>query len=155
MTSDDTPLYSKGDDIFSIYTEAVARTKKQGYNPDSENLEEAYKFVNARIANMEIIKKEREAAKQKAQLKQLQPTEEKKKEELTIAADANLDDLPPTGEPAITEISREPSRMELKNQISYIDKARIEPLYHFTDDIIKEMKILSDKIKSLESKIDK
>ncbi len=50
-----TSIDSDTEDIAAIYLEAVERTKRQGYNPDAEG-EDAFKFISARIANMEIIK---------------------------------------------------------------------------------------------------
>ncbi len=52
--TDDTPLFSNGDDIASIYLEAVERTKKQGYNPDASSGEEGLLLkLRKRINNCE------------------------------------------------------------------------------------------------------
>ena len=97
---------------------------------------------------MEIIKREREQAKAKKLKQQSKVTEPEhgqgKKQE-------PIDTSPPPEPHSTTSISRQPTREELNNKITYIDKNRIEPLYFAVDDLVHEVKAVSDRQKALEA----
>lgn len=59
-------------------------------------------------------------------------------------------DTNPPPEPTTSEVSRVPTREELHLMLKYMDRNRLEPLYFAVDDLTKELKVLSDKVKSLE-----
>jgi hypothetical protein len=65
------------------------------------------------------------------------------------APDSGSDTSPPP-EPTTSKISRVPTREELHLMIKYMDRNRIEPILFGLDDLTKELKVLSDKVKSLE-----
>jgi hypothetical protein len=72
------------------------------------------------------------------------PPKEKKEVAAAIGPDTDAPSEPRT------EIFRVPSREELHLMIKYVDRSRIEPLYFGMDDLVKEVKVLSDKVKKLE-----
>jgi hypothetical protein len=143
---------TSSDDTASIYMEAVPRAKKRGYNSDTP--ENAYKFSTAYLDNMEIIKREREQAKRAKRLEQLKPKPEHEPEsEQQRQQQEPIDTNPPPEPPSTIGISRVPSREELNNKISYIDKHRVEPLYFAVDDLVHEVKAISDKQKATEERL--
>jgi hypothetical protein len=123
---------------FDVITEAFSRLKK--ITP----LEGDARFIySKRLLDMiDVVKKERKGGRenpaQQAQTK--------------VEVPAEPTDTNPPPEPR-TETSRVPSREELFYLLKYMDRARIEPLYHAVDDLVNELKVVSDKQKSQEDKI--
>jgi uncharacterized circularly permuted ATP-grasp superfamily protein len=131
---------SEDADPLSIRIEALKRVREQAEAAKEIQGEVAY-FYSARVMNMEAaIRKEIQQAKQQR--------ETRIKENSTIRQDAEADTNAPP-EPSSNTPTRVPSREELFNMITYLDH-RITPLNHALDDIQEQMKILSDRLKSLE-----